>query len=166
MITIPTPSMALNSPDVFGYSMSNTRVVASDVTPYWLANNVAAVAVGSGGKLAALIFQCHGFVNNGVFAGLDMGTGIDYSDLRHFSQLKNLVDTIYIGACRAASGSHGKRFCGELARRTQAIVSAADRDQQTFGGDLQAALRGGVIDDFEGQVFKFDKSGHPQPVSL
>jgi hypothetical protein len=168
MIKIPLPNMALNGSDVFPYSMWNSRSVAKDVTPYWLANNTAAVAAGaSGGKLAALVINCHGVVNEkGEFLSLDLGTGVSKSDLIHFKQLKNLVEKIFITSCRAAAGSSGKNFCGELARQTQARVFASDVDQTTGGGSLQALIKGNKIDDYEGQVFEFGNSGEGKPVVL
>jgi hypothetical protein len=113
------------------------------------------------------VFNCHAFLTQaGQFDGLDLGTGIEFKDLKHFSQLRNLVDAIYINACAAARGAVGKKFCGELARRTQATVYAADSNQCSMGSSLQEILRGDVIDDFAGQVFMFGKSGQSKPVTL
>jgi hypothetical protein len=168
MIKMPAITMALNGPDVLEYKMWNTRLVASDVAARWLADNTAAIAGSApNGQLEALVFNCHGFVDaKGAFRGLDLGTGIKQSDLKHFSRLKNLVPKIYIVACQAAAGQAGRRFCAELARQTRAFVYASDVNQHCGFSSAQAVLNGGVIDDYEGQVFQFGSSGDVSPVTL
>ena len=47
-----------------------------------------------------------------------------------------------------------------MARAAQAIVYAADTDQKTSVSDYQFLFKGGVIDDFEGQIWRFDKEGN------
>ncbi|MEP6900956.1 MAG: hypothetical protein ABJA66_04350 [Actinomycetota bacterium] len=167
MIKIPHPAMTLNTAGFYEYQMWNTRLVAPNVTPHWLINNVASVAANApGGKLSALIFLCHGFVDEkGEFLGLHIGTGIHFKNLKEFSKLRNLVDSIYITACQAANGKGGQRFCRELARQAQAIVYAGDSNQITTPLDI-GRLKPGVIDAFEGQVYRFGISGDSSSVDL
>ncbi len=161
--------MCLNAPKIvaasMGYKMWNTRLVADEVTPMWLAANVASVASGApGGKLASLIFNCHGFVDGNVFVGLEIGTGIYLMDLNQFTRLKNLVDKIYLTVCAAARGPEGKTFCQKLASTTQASVIAGELDQ-TLPISIWAKLQVGEIDSFEGQVYEFSPAGGYKSIS-
>jgi hypothetical protein len=160
--------MAVNGANVLEYQMWNTRRVYDDVAPRWLADNIATIA-GSApeGKLQALVINCHGFIDpKGSFTGLDLGTGIYQADLAKFSRLSGLVEKIYIVACQAAAGTPGRKFCKELARRTRAYVYASEVNQRCGWSNLQSLLKGGAIDDYEGQVFRFGNSGDVSPVTL
>ena len=158
--------MSLNTSGLVAFNLENNRLVAEDVTPFWLADNISVIAINSSGKkLKALVFNCHGEIDEkGNFIRLIMGTGIAFDDLKHFKKIQNLVENIYIVACNAAAGPTGKRFCGELARVTKAIVFAGEQTQKQFGSDLQGILNGNAIDDFEGTVFQFGDSGQGKPV--
>lgn len=168
MIKIPNPSMCLNAEgfdaQLMSYKMWNTRTVTRDVTPYWLAANIASVAAGAPGKqLATLIFNCHGFVTpTGEFLGLDLGTSVYYEDLNHFSRLRPMVREIFMTVCGAARGKSGEAFCKRLAALTGAYVIAGEQDQ-TLPISVAAKLPGGWIDDFEGKVYKFGPTGKPGP---
>jgi hypothetical protein len=166
MITIPRPSMSLNAPELLAYRLENNRTVFDTVTPFWLADNISAVAANAtNNKLKVLVFNCHGVVTEkGEFISLAMGTGIAFKDLKHFVKLKELVENIFIVACSAAAGVSGKRFCGELARVAKANVFAGEEVQRTFGSDLQGILSGDVIDSFEGKIFEFGISGEGKPL--
>ena len=159
--------MSLNTPGLVAFNLENNRLVADDVTPFWLADNISVIAINSSGKkLKALVFNCHGEISEkGDFIRLIMGTGIALPDLKHFRKLQNLVENIYIVACNAAAGASGKSFCGELARVTKANVFAGEQVQKQCGSDLQDILNGNAIDDFEGPVYQFGISGEGKPVS-
>lgn len=168
MIKIENPAMSVNGADVVVYPMMNTRMVSSNVSPYWLANNIKAIAEGApGGKLATLIINCHAFVDEKhALVGLDMGTGIYLKDLKHFAQLSGLVKKIHIPACGAAAGKVGRAFCKELAKVTKALVYAADALQSVGWSAVADVMNGKGLDPYEGQVFEFDGSSDPRPVSL
>src|SRR5690348_2024892 len=102
MIKIPDPSMSVNSPELMAYRLFNTRIVDEYVTPFWLATNIKSIAVNCpGGRLATLVINCHGFVNEKQeFVGLDIGTGLYKTDIGpNFDRLKGLIDLIHIPAC-------------------------------------------------------------------
>jgi hypothetical protein len=164
LIRMPHPSMALNAPNLYPYRMWNTRYVDENVTPRWLTGNIAAVASSApGGRLAALIFNCHGVIDDqsGEFLALAMGTGVELRDVKkHFYKLKPLVREIYIIACQAANGKTGRHFCSELAKRSGADVYASAANQGTCPFDL-GHLEPGYIDEFEGQVLRFPHGGGP-----
>ncbi|WP_157818103.1 hypothetical protein [Candidatus Thiodictyon syntrophicum] len=171
MIKIPFPNMALNDVALDAATaprMFNTRIVQKGDEPFWLLTNVKSIAGGApGGKIRGLVLHCHGVVTSvgGPFSGLSLGTGIGIDDLRHFTIIQGLVERIYIDACQAAAGSSGQLFCKTMARAAKAVVYAADTDQKTNISDYQFLFQGGVIDDFEGQIWRFDKEGNARQTS-
>lgn len=167
MFKVNEPSMCLNSADLedrlMGYKMWNTRRVEKNVTPFWLAANIASVAAGT--KLSTLIFNCHGLVTpENDFVGLAMGTEVYLEDLRHFAKLNTRVDKIYMTVCAAARGTSGKAFCKELARITGSTVVAGEKDQ-ILDISVAAKLPVGFIDEFEGDVYEFIRGGDVRPFS-
>lgn len=160
--------MCLNSENMYSssmdYKMWNTRKVTDDVSPVWLAINTASVAAGApGGKLAALIFNCHGLVTpENEFVGLAIGKEVHFKDLGHFSKLSPFVEKIYMTVCGAARGKSGRSFCEKLASVSGAIVIAGEWDQ-TLPISVWAKLPGGMIDDFEGPMFQFTPGGEAKP---
>ncbi|WP_295434362.1 hypothetical protein [uncultured Thiodictyon sp.] len=166
MIKIPFPNMALNDVALDAAAaprMFNTRIVQKGDEPFWLLTNVKLIAGGApGGKIRGLVIHCHGVVSSagGAFSGLSLGTGISIDDLKHFTIIRGVVERIYIDACQAAAGSSGQRFCKKMAKAAEAVVYAADTDQKTSVADYQFLFKGGVIDGFEGQIWRFDKEGN------
>ena len=165
MRKMPDITMCLNAPDLpvlWDYKMWNTRLVAQDVSPKWLAHNIASVVAGApNGRLGALIFNCHGIVTpDQEFVKLGLGTGISYEDLKYFAipDLRMRVDEIQITACGAARGETGKAFCKELAMRALTYVTAGESDQ-TIPPSVAAKLQPGWIDDYEGVVHTYGPSG-------
>ncbi len=168
MLKIPDPAMCLNAEDMYpsmmDYKMWNTRKVTKDISARWLAENTASVAAGApGGKLAALIINCHGLVTpENEFVGLAIGKEIHFKDLGHFSKLKPFVEKIYMTVCGAARGESGKSFCKEMAYVSGATVIAGEWDQ-TLPISVAVKLPGGMIDNFEGPMYQFLPSREVQP---
>jgi hypothetical protein len=169
-ITIPQPSMALNSHDVPGakYRMWNTWDVPANDNPGHILGWCASVASGAtDGYLRVLIINCHGWYSGsgrgatGGF-GLSLGTGIRRAHTGLFSVLRGKVANIWITACGTArittpgtSGDgDGNLFCQEIARAANTYVVAATTHQV---GDLW--LGQNEIDDFEGLVVRYNPSG-------
>jgi|KBSMisStaDraftv2_1062788.scaffolds.fasta_scaffold428410_1 hypothetical protein len=169
-IPIPQPSMALNAPDAPGthYRMWNTWEVPASDNPEHILSWTATVADGApGGRLNAVVINCHGIYNNitrsgtGGF-GLSLGTGIFRADTPKFSKLKGKVTAIWITACGAArisipgtSGDgDGNLFCSEIARNSGAYVYASTVLQYH---DL--FLGTDRIDDYEGLTLRYSPAG-------
>ncbi|HEX8735329.1 MAG TPA: hypothetical protein VF721_08415 [Pyrinomonadaceae bacterium] len=166
MHEIPHPSMALNAPGLYPMRMWNTREVADNVTPIWLVRNIVSVALSAPetGKLAALVINCHSYVTEDMeILGLKLGTGIYYKDISKFNKLKNRVDAIYVQSCALARGEKGKAFCKKLARETMANVYAAENDQLVPNTYELGHLKPGLIDDYEGPIYKFGPGGEMTP---
>lgn len=157
MIKLAQPSMALNSEDAPGphYKMWNSWEVPTSDNPIHVLNWAATVAKGtSGGKLNALVFNCHG-----APAYLKMGTGISWGQVGLFSTLSGLVDEIYLVACSVVSftgSGDGNLFCSAMAKSSGAYVYASNHTQTT---GLWPTLPYGKIDGFEGKVWKWHPDG-------
>jgi hypothetical protein len=148
--------------------MWNTWEVPANDNPDHILGWTANVADGApGGRLRAVVINCHGFYNNttrhgtGGF-GLKLGTGILRADTPKFSKLNGKVDMIWITACGtarisipgAAGDGDGNLFCSEIARRSGAYVYAATTLQyhDIFLGTNR-------IDDYEGLVLRYNPQG-------
>ncbi len=167
MILIRQPSFALNAEDVPGqpYTMMYTKVVTASASPNQLFDEVASIAKLN--PLYSLIINCHGFYGKsqngkrGGGFGLDLGTGLDITNVSLFSKLKGLVDRIYIIACGAARPSlsgpvdgNGAYLCQEIAKNSGAFVIAGLGRQ--FAEDSIPMFH---IDDLEGWVVVLNKRG-------
>jgi len=159
MIKISQPSMALNSPDSVGrVAMWSTRDVDPSTPADVMMRTVRQVAMGTReGRLHCLIVHCHGLYkgvdSNGHFRGgfdddftggygLLIGKGLNRGNVGVWSLLKKadgspLVGNIMIIACGAARQSpmdshgdgDGKAFCGDIAKQSGSIVTAAKTKQ-------------------------------------
>lgn len=164
MITLSQPSMALNSQDAPGphYKMWNTWEVPTTDSPGHILNWAASVAKGApGGKLNALVFNCHG---NAAY--LKMGTGIGWGQVALFSALSGLVDEIYFVACEVVSftgSGDGNLFCGAIAKRSGATVYASNAEQST---GLWPSIPFGKIDGYEGKVWRWFSDGSNELTDL
>jgi hypothetical protein len=159
--------MAINADDSPGpsYKMWNTRSVTRRDDPIWVMRNVASVArAASGGKLRALVINCHGSA-----ARLGLGTGISRSNTNVFDEVKGLVGEIYIIACETAyiqgpgSSFDGNLFVGEIAKASGATVYASTASQNT-GAWLGIPF--GLIDGFEGAVYRYKPDGSNELTKL
>ena len=164
LIRVPFPHMALNSHNVPqpDYLMFNTWKVAQTDTVAHIVGWVRVVAKGMpGGQIETLIFNAHG--NPGK---IYLGQGITYYDLHEFQFWKTekgpLIKNIWIVACRVAGSDPasgvitGDQFCKELAATTGASVTAAVREQRVGMNKIPI----GFIDEWEGEVKKYDKDGN------
>ncbi|MFN8178155.1 MAG: hypothetical protein U0167_09505 [bacterium] len=166
MIRIPQPAMAINANDVPGpnYKMWNTRFVTRKDDPRWIMINVASVAKAAGGKLKALVINCHGSAGR-----LGLGTGIARGNTDVFEEIKGLVDDIYITACQVAfisgprTSTDGNLFSGEIAKAAAANVYVSTASQDT---GLWPSIPYGYIDGFEGRVYKYKSDGSNELTSL
>jgi hypothetical protein len=167
VIKIPQPAMVLNSHDVPWpwYKMTNTRLVAKDVAPRDLLDNVTAVFKGFKatfpGQRKTLIINCHGGQDP---PSLLLGTGIKKPDLVHFDKIAPYVDDIMVIACNAAANdgkSNGVDFMSTMAKKANASVTAGTEVQEV---DLDVRKTSqwmplGFVDDWEGPVMYFDNKG-------
>ena len=167
MIKIPQPAMAINADDSPGpkYKMWNTRFVTRKDDPMWIMRNAAAVAkAAKGGKLHALVINCHGSSGR-----LGLGTGIHRDNTDVFAELKGLVGDIYIIACETAyisgprSSTDGNLFCGQIAKAAGAFVYASTASQNT---GLWPAIPYGYIDGYEGAVYRYKPDGSNELTKL
>lgn len=144
--------------------------------------------------LDELIIMCHGYavlsdeVTLTTYAepvgasGLQLGRhGLTLRNASETSAWRGSIRTIYLYACGAsASSAHGnpefdgRRFCGELALHSGAMVYAADRLQwyergRTRWQSLWGTNQAGTIDfgRWEGQVFRYSPvDGRGTPATL
>lgn len=145
MITVPQPSMVLNSSDVDGtpYQMWNTRLVQPHEEIGNVLDNVASVADGAyNKKLQVLIFNCHGIYRKSMTGeiggfGMKIGTGVRLKDVDKFTKIAGKVNQIWIKACGVARianiGRHGdgNLFCSKIAQAAQAFVIASTQSQRS-----------------------------------
>ena len=164
MIAIPQPAMALNSEDAPGphYKMWNTwEIPRSEDQDHILKWTAAVAKAAPGGKLKALIINCHGSP-----ASLGLGKGIGWGQLSLFSNIAGLVDEIYIVACKVVSftgAKDGILFCSAMAKTAKAYVYASNESQTT---GLWPYIPYGKIDGFEGKVWKWHPDGSNELTSL
>jgi hypothetical protein len=176
MIEIPQPSIALNSHDVPGtkYDMWETWQVPASASADWIASFCSILATGTDeGGVKCLVMNCHGnydkgtkksgqpkLIETGGF-GLGLGQGITLSNAHVFSQLRGQVKCIVIVACGAAYVTHkgklgdGELLCSEIAKAAGAYVVAP----KTLQIETYIKLPKNHIDNFEGEVLRFNPSG-------
>jgi hypothetical protein len=161
MITIPQPAMVLNAFDVPGphYKMWNSWEVAASEAVDHILDWVATLAKGvSGGKLKALVINCHGSP-----AHLYLGKGIGWGEIPLFSKIKGSVGDIWFVACEVVSFTgpgDGNLFCGAIAKNAGANVYASDHTQDTGAyNDYFPSIPRGSIDGYEGRVWRWKPDG-------
>ena len=176
MIEIPQPSIALNSHDVPGtkYEMWETWNVPASASVDWIVSFCSILATGAGeGGVKCLVINCHGdydkgtkksgkekLIETGGF-GLLLGQGITLSNANLFSQLRGKVKCIVLVACGAAyvtkKGMHGdgELLCSEIAKASGAYVVAP----KTLQIETYIKLPKNHIDNFEGEILRFNPSG-------
>lgn len=173
MYKITQPAMVCNASNLekgfLPYAMWNTRTVTQDVSPRWLAQNIADVAkTAEGGFLRVLVLNAHGYPGN-----LGLGTGIDATSVKDFAVLNNLVSEIYIVGCGIAGSRqsrirHGEMLdglplCTTLAQTVGAYVYAPKSGQKQSKEDRSSGIPFGYIDDFEGELVVCLPNGSSQP---
>lgn len=169
MIRVPFPHMCLHSHDAPGekFKMWNTDTVPASKTVPEMVDQIVKIAKSApGGYLETLIFNSHGMP--GVIL---IGTTIDRTDC-DAGKFKPILDggyvkNIWIVGCEVAyiqnagSITDGNYFCYRFAQSTGAYVTAGTTIQKTqtvypFGIN---GLPYGHIDNWEGQVFKWNPEG-------
>jgi hypothetical protein len=182
MIQFKDPSMALNAWEPnntdytvpgFHYQFSNTWAVKKSDTPEKIAGWVATVAAGApGGRLNALVLNCHGFYSTGrntpqAFKkegsggfGLYLGgSGIFQKDLSRFAiwGQNKAIEEIHITSCgigkmtNLGGAGDGDRYCWTLAQVSGATVYGAIYEQFVEVNSLPF----NAIDDYEGIVKRY-----------
>lgn len=176
MIEIPHPSIALNSHDVPGtkYDMWQTWQVPASASADWVVSFSSILATGTTeGGVKCLVLNCHGYYGTGTKKsgkdktietggfGLSLGQGINLGNANLFSQLRGQVKCIIIVACGTAyvtkKGLHGdgELLCSKIAKASGAYVVAP----RTLQIATYIKLPKNHIDNFEGEVVRFNPSG-------
>ncbi len=169
-VTFAVFSMGWNAEDVKPFAFNNTLHVTKGSPLKGLVDWTAVVARGApGGRLQALVINCHaelGYNYDGtldsaggiphVSAGfkLAIGDGIVPENVQAFSGLSGLVGEIHIYACSAASTAirHGEtdptNLCQRIADTSRATVVAALAYQPDVigpGPNMAPAMVGRVV---------------------
>jgi hypothetical protein len=169
MIKVPFPHMCLHSHDVPGekYKMWNTDTVPANKTVPEMVDQIVGIArTAPGGYLETLIFNSHGWPGR-----ILIGTIIDRTDCDagKFKPILDgrLVRNIWIVACevayieKAGTVSDGNYFCYRFAQSTGAYVTAGTAvqwSQKIYSFGI-GKLPYGYIDDWEGEVFRWNPEG-------
>lgn len=171
MIRIPSPSVALNTSE-FGrrdrYRLDRTYTVCRDDPPGFR-DSMASVAqwvVGgvSGGGLQVVI-NAHGMERPD---GVALGEGLHEGTMHRLTIWQGRVARVWLVACEMAATNGSRHFCRRLAAVTGAEVIAATAPQYAGFGDRAFEFgRGfmippGVIDAFEGTVWRFQADGREE----
>ena len=176
MLLLQSPSMVINAHDAPWprYRMWATVNAKPGTTPEDVVNQIIGVnrlaLAMAGRRLANVVINCHGADGGGA---LYVG-GEDHPEVRLnmdrvgvFSRLKpHNIGTLWLVACQAAAGYLGKQLCQATATLGGLQVVAADEDQDTgvWGGWRVATGRSGLIDEFEGTVWRFTVVGKASPI--
>jgi hypothetical protein len=162
MIKIKQPALAINAHRVPGadYQMEQTFKLPKNATAQDVVNAIQTAAANTGGKfLENVVINSHGSPGY-IHIGETTGIGIEHVGL--FGGLKNSVGTIWIVACKIAGHSmrrFGDNFCSQLAQNAGCSVVGSNVSQWV---DIAFYLRfcpKNCIDNYEGQVFRWDQTG-------
>jgi hypothetical protein len=146
-VTFPKVTMGWNAAEVEPFSFDNTMEVSKGHPLMHLVEWTGTVAKGApGGRLKALVINCHGYYGSDFTStldsaggiprtsggfGLNIGEGVNSDNAHLFGKLRGLVDEIHIYACGAA-GSPVKRgenmsssMCQIIADSSRATVVAS-----------------------------------------
>jgi hypothetical protein len=171
MIPIPSPSVALNSSE-FGpgdrYRLDRNFVVCRDDPPRFR-DSIAAVAhwvlAGAPRSPMQVVINAHGMERPD---GVALGEGLHETTLPRLAVWQGRVARIWLVACQMAATAGARHFCARLAAVTGAEVIAATADQRATVFDRRFEFgRGflmppGMIDDFEGVVWRFLPDGRSE----
>lgn len=128
VLTLTSPHMALNAHDTpVPYTMDHTATITADMAQPDLISKVQTAARGTRQKkLNHLVFSCHGFPADISIWGKRNPKHIgDHNVVEIFSQLKGLVDVIWILSCAVAGSEGGNGFCKAIAKQAGCHVVAA-----------------------------------------
>lgn len=171
MIRIPSPSVALNTSD-FGprdrYRLDRSFTVCRDDPPGFR-DSMASVAQWVVGGVSAsgmhVVINAHGMERPD---GVALGEGLHEHSMHRLAIWRGRVARIWLVACEMAATVGARRFCGRLAGVTGAEVIAATAPQVAGIGDRRYEWRRGflippgMIDDFEGTVWRFHPDGRQE----
>jgi hypothetical protein len=171
MISIPSPSVALNTSEFEQrdrYRLDRNFVVCRDDPPGFR-DSIATVAywVLSGAPRSPMqvVINAHGMVSPD---GVALGEGLHETTLPRLAGWQGRVARIWLVACQMAATPGARHFCTRLAAVTGAEVISATADQRATVFDRSFEIgRGflmppGVIDDFEGVIWRFLPDGRSE----
>lgn len=171
MIRIPSPSVALNSSQFAPrdhYRLDRNFIVDRNDPPGFR-DSMASVAhwvvggVSRGGL--QVVINAHGMERPD---GVALGEGLHAGTMRPLTMWRGRVARIWLVACEMAATNGSRNFCRQLAEVTGAEVIAATAPQVTGVSDRRFEFgRGfmmppGVIDRFEGTVWRFHPDGRAE----
>jgi len=165
VIKMMQPSLVIHSCDVpgFKYQMWATWNAPEGMNAIGAVNWIAsAVDRSPDMELKNVIINSHGDPGVLYLGGKDDPT-IDIGCAGAFSQLRAKdIGTIWLVACEVAKDSAGRAFCTQLAINAGCDVVAADEEQIVEGAFYDSNTPWGCIDEFEGNVYRFDAAGNVQ----
>jgi hypothetical protein len=173
MITIISPSMAINDPRApRSYTMDVTKSVTARTTMEDIVTLILdAAGTRSGGVIQNLVLNAHG--GPGLLA---IGTGLDSSSMGPFSRVRGRVHKIWFTGCLSAriagpataahgdgaalralgvNSGDGHAFIGAFARLTGCHVVAPTEMQS----GSRSSYPSGQIDSYEGLVLSYSPAG-------
>ncbi|GAA5167334.1 DUF4347 domain-containing protein [Viridibacterium curvum] len=159
MITIPHPSLALNSIDfdpAFHYALQYEETIYLSHSVRAIVTIILVCANNSADRLNVVI-NSHGLPGE-----IYLGEGIvdcQWAALEpELMRLRGRINTLYLCCCKVASGPVGAAFCQRLADLIDANVIASEMYQRSTGWDhefLSNRTPRDMIDDFEGMTWRF-----------
>ena len=172
MIRMMQPSLIINSHDVGLdarlYNMWRVIHAREGATPSEIAAYVVQASLDAkqytGRSLRNTIFNAHGYSGKVQIGGMGK-PGISDSTLAAFAVLgRHNIGTVWFVSCAAAQTDSGRSMCQKLAIAAGTEVIAGEEAQevtasQAVGLGIMLSKGGGVIDDFEGTVYKFQADG-------
>lgn len=169
MIRIGQPAVALHTHDVPGYKykMQFTEVLSEDAKVHQVVGKVLVYARKAGGFLENLVLNSHG--SSGTLY-IGKGDRLTSGNVDLFKILRAggrpVVGTIWIVACQVSRDAGlvgiGDYFCRQFAMAAGSYVVAADRYQYVNPGLYLRGLPDGCIDEFEGNVSRWDPNGNKE----
>lgn len=173
MITITSPSMAINDPRVgTAYNMDVTKAVTATTTMRQIVDLILAAArTARGGVLQNVVLSAHGTPGR-----LAIGTGLDSGSMAPFADVRGKVFKIWFTGCLTAriagpqTAAHGDgaalRAYGANSGDGHAFVSGFARLTGCYivvPTEIQLSARSsyplGQIDTYEGLLLSYDPAG-------
>lgn len=159
VITIPHPSLALNSIDfgpTYHYHLQYEETIYNAHSVSNIVDAILIRANNSGDRLN-VVMNGHGMPGE-----IYLGEGIvdcQWAAIEaELARLRGRINTLYVCCCKVASGPIGDAFCQRLANHIQASVIASEMYQRTNGWDreiISDRIPRDMIDDFEGVTWRY-----------
>lgn len=167
MIKIEQPALVLHSHDVPGYKYKMNYTVELDKTASveTVVSQILLHANKAGGTLKNLVINCHGSPGHLHVGESNTINRYNVSRMRIININGSKIERIWIVACEVA-GYHrqivniGFGFCEELAKAAGCEVISSNRTQYVNPGFYFRLCPKDHIDNYEGEVYKWDKNGN------